>query len=385
MAIGVFPVGEPANPRLPPVAWDSSLRLMRIFSWLLLLVPASLALRYFIHPGPLWIFVAGVLAIVPLAEWIRRATENLAHRAGPALGGLLNVTFGNTAELILALFVLSAGHADVVKGQITGSIIGNSLLGLGLAIVVGSWGREKQTFKRERAGLLSSLLILATIALLVPALFDYTERGMMTSVRPDELDEKLSLGVAVVLICVYIANLIYTLRTHRDAFSFEESSAEERDGAWPNWKSIAVLVVATAFTAWEAEMVSGALEATASTLGLTTFFLGVVVLAIIGNAAEYVAAIYFARKDQMGMVMSITVGSSIQVALLMAPLLVLVSWFMGKPMNLVFDNPLELIAIAGVSFAVNAIAEDGETTWFEGVLLLAVYGVLAMAFFFVGR
>jgi Ca2+:H+ antiporter len=144
-------------------------------------------------------------------------------------------------------------------------------------------------------------------------------------------------------------------------------------------------VIATAFTAWEAELVSGALEATAGALGMTTFFLGVVVLAIIGNAAEYVSAIYFARKDEMGMVMSITVGSSIQVALLMAPLLVIVSWLMGSPMNLVFDNPLELIAIAGVSFAVNAIAVDGETTWFEGVLLLGVYVVLAMAFFFVGR
>lgn len=358
---------------------------MRIFSWLLLLVPASLALKYLVHPGPLWVFAAGILAIIPLAEWIRRATENLAHRAGPAIGGLLNVTFGNAAELILALFVLAGGHQEVVKGQITGSIIGNSLLGLGLAIVVGSWGRERQTFKRERAGLLSSLLILAMIALLVPALFDYTERGINSGVDPSALDEQLSLGVSAVLILIYIANLIYTLRTHRDAFAFEESTSDERDAAWPVWKSIAVLVGATAFTALEAEMVSGALEATAITLGLTTFFLGVVVLAVIGNAAEYVSAIYFARKDQMGMVMSITVGSSIQVALLMAPLLVIVSWMMGNPMNLVFSNPLELIAIAGVSFAVNAIAVDGETTWFEGVLLLGVYVVLAMAFFFVGR
>ena len=181
---------------------------MRIFSWLLLLVPASLALRYFVHPGPLWIFAAGVLAIVPLAEWIRRGTENIAHRAGPAVGGLLNVTFGNAAELILALFVLAAGHPDVVKGQITGSIIGNSLLGLGLAIIVGSWGRERQTFKRERAGLLSSLLILAMIALLVPALFDYTERGLHAGADTSALDEKLSLGVSCVLILVYIANLI---------------------------------------------------------------------------------------------------------------------------------------------------------------------------------
>lgn len=358
---------------------------MMIFTWLLLLIPVSLALKYLLHVGALWIFVTAILAIVPLAEWIRRATEQLAHRAGPAIGGLLNVTFGNTAELILALFVLAAGQADVVKGQITGSIIGNSLLGLGLAILVGGWGREQQCFKRDRAGLLSSLLILAMIALLVPALFDYTERGLLAAPDASRLDEQLSLGVSCVLILVYAANLLYTLFTHREVFSFERSDEAERSQAWPIWQSLTVLLVATAFTAWEAELVSGALEATAAQLGFSTFFLGVVVLAIIGNAAEYVAAIYFARKDKMGMVMSITVGSSIQVALLVAPLLVLVSWFMGKPMNLVFQNPLELIAIAGVTFAVNAIAEDGETTWFEGVLLLAVYIVLGMAFFFVGQ
>ncbi len=355
-----------------------------IFTWLLLLIPLSLGLHYFAHLGPLWTFATAILAIVPLAEWIRRGTEQLAHRAGPAIGGLLNVTFGNTAELILALFVLMSGKADVVKAQITGSIIGNSLLGLGLAIVVGSWGRERQTFKRERAGLLSSLLILAMIALLLPALFDYTERGLRAPADATRLDERLSLGVSVVLILVYVANLVYTLFTHRDVFAFARGENETpREQAWPIWQSIGVLVIGTAFTAWEAELVSGALENSAEALGLSTFFLGVIVLAIVGNAAEYVAAIYFARKDQMGLVMSITVGSTIQVALLLAPLLVIVSHFLGTPMNLVFSNPLELIAIAGVTFAVNAIAEDGETTWFEGVLLLAVYVVLGMAFYLV--
>ena len=296
---------------------------------------------------------------------------------------MLNVTFGNTAELVLALFVLSTGETAVVKGQITGSIIGNSLLGLGLAIIAGSWGRERQTFKRERGGLLSSLLILVTIALLVPALFDYTERGLYSKADVGLLNERLSLGVAGVLIAVYIANLLYTLVTHRDVFAFQEPEESAHATAWPVWQSLAVLVAGTALTAWEAELVSGALGETAVRLGMSTFFLGVFVLAVVGNAAEYVAAIYFARRDQMGLVVSITVGSTIQVALLVAPLLVIVSHFMGHPMNLVFDNPLELIAIAAVSFAVNAIAEDGETTWFEGVLLLAVYVVLGMAFFFV--
>ena len=355
-----------------------------IWTWALALIPFSLALKYLFHAPALWVFIAATLAIVPLAEWIRRATEQMAHIAGAAIGGLLNVTFGNTAELILALFVLAQGEQNVVKGQITGSIMGNSLLGLGLAIIVGCWGRERQTFKRERAGQLASLLILSMIALLLPALFDLTERGISGVQKTTFLDERLSLGVSVVLIFTYIANLIYTLVTHRDVFASDEDDEDEKEeSSWGLWKSLGVLAGGTALVALEAEMVSGALEATAGQLGLSTFFLGVVVLAIVGNAAEYVAAIYFARTNKMGLVMSITVGSSIQVALFMAPLLVIVSHFTGHPMNLVFSNPLELIAIAGVAFAVNAIAQDGEATWFEGVLLLAVYLLFAMAFFYV--
>ena len=355
-----------------------------LFAWLLLLVPLSLALEYAVGAPPIWVFTTAILAIVPLAEWIRRATEQLAHRAGSAVGGLLNVTFGNTAELVLALFVLSAGNAAVAKAQITGSIIGNSLLGLGLAIVVGTWGREKLTFSRERSGLLSSLLVLAVVALLTPALFDYTERGLRGAAEATALDERLSLGVSVVLILVYVANLVYTFVTHRDAFARDDPDEAEHEGTpWPLWLSLAVLAGGTAATALEAELVSGALEATAAQLSLTPFFLGVVVLAVVGNAAEYVAAVYFARQGKMGLVMSITVGSTIQVALLLAPLLVLVSYAMGAPMTLVFANPLELIAIASVAFVVNAIAQDGEVTWFEGVLLLAVYVLFGLAFFFV--
>jgi Ca2+:H+ antiporter len=351
-------------------------------TWLLLLIPLSLALRYAAHASPLVVFAASALAIVPLAEWIRRATDQIARVAGSAIGGLLNVTFGNVAELILALFVLSAGRPDVVKGQITGSFIGNGLLGLGLAIIVGSWGRTRQTFSRQRSGLLSSLLILSVIALLIPAIFDYTVRDVSPRAQASTLDEHLSLGVSVLLIAAYAANLIYTLVTHSDIFGDDDHPNE--DGApWPLWRSLAVLVGATALVAVESELVSGALEASARSLGMSEFFLGVTVLAIIGNAAEYFAAVFFARQDRMGLVMSITVGSSIQVALLTAPVLVIVSYFIGHPMNLVFNNPLELIAIAGTSVAVRTVAQDGETTWFEGVLLLTVYGLLALAFFFV--
>jgi len=361
-----------------------------VFRWLLLFVPLSLALTHLAHASPLVQFAAAMAGIVPLAEWIRRATDELAHSLGSAIGGLLNVTFGNVAELLIAIFVLLEGHADVVKGQITGSIIGNGLLGLGLAVIAGSWKREKQTFNRASAGRLSSLLILSVVALLLPALFHLTERAAVGPGPTNHLDERLSLGVSVVLILVYAANLVYTLVTHRDAFATPEeddaSAAERKSSAhatWPVWRSLAVLVGGTAFVAWEAEIVSGALTATASTLGVTTFFLGVIVLAVIGNASEYLAAVYYARANQMSMAMSITVGSSIQVALLVAPLLVILSYVLGKPMTLVFTSPLELIAIASVAFSVNSVAQDGETTWFEGVLLLAVYALFVLAFYFV--
>lgn len=347
-------------------------------------------LAYAVHAPALWIFLAAGAAIIPLAEWIRRATDQMAKLAGPAIGSLLNVTFGNAAELILALFVLEEGKQAVVKGQITGSIIGNSLLGLGVSILVGSRGRHRQTFNRERAGQLGSLLILAVIALLLPAVFDLTERSVLRAAHPTRQVEFLSLGVAVVLIAVYLANLVYTLITHRDVFAMEkEKKGEEKEGEkdekngnpWPLWMALGVLVGATALTAWEAELVSSALERAAGSLGLTPFFLGVTVLALIGNAAEYASAVYYASQNRLGLTLRLTVGSSLQVALLVAPLLVLISYALGHPMNLVF-SPLELIAIFGVAFGVNAIAQDGETTWFEGVLLIALYALLALAFFF---
>ncbi|PYP67894.1 MAG: calcium/proton exchanger [Gemmatimonadetes bacterium] len=354
---------------------------------LLVLVPISLVLAAISAVPRAVVFVVAILAIVPLAEWVRRATEHVAARAGSAIGGLLNVSFGNAPELIIALFVLSGGHVAVVKAQITGSLIGNSLLGLGLAIVAGSFGREVQHFNRERAGLLSSLLILVTIAVMLPALFDYTERGVLRDPNTAALDDKLSLGVAIVLILVYIANLIYTLVTHRDVFTRSPIPDEPSDPGitvpWPLSRSLLVLAGATALTALEAELVSDTVEATATRFGLTPFFLGVIVLAIVGNAAEYVSAVYFARRGRMGLVVGITVGSTIQVGLLVAPILVILSHFLGHPMNLVFGNPIELIAIAGAAFIVNSIAQDGETTWFEGVLLLAVYLLFAMAFFLV--
>lgn len=346
---------------------------------LLLFIPVSLALAYWAHASPVWIFASGALAIFALADWIRRATDSLANRAGSSIGGLVNISFGSTAELVLALFVLATGNTAVVKAEITGSVIASSLLALGLAVLVGGWRRAKQSFKPERAELLNSLLTLSIIALLLPAFFDYTERRLPAHGTLVGSDEKLSLSVSVVLILVYLANLVFTLRTHRDVFASRKSNEPP---AWSLWKSLRVLLVATVFIAVESNLIARNLQATATQLGVTTLFLGVIVLALIGNASDIFTAVYFARRDRMGLVMGICLGSTVQVALLLAPALVLISYLMGHPMNLVFSSPLELIAIVGAVLAVNAIARDGETTWFGGLLLVAVYCLFGLAFFF---
>lgn len=350
-----------------------------IIGGLLLFIPISLVLAYWVHASPILIFATAAIAIYPLADGIRRATDSLANWAGPAIGGLVTISFGSTAELILALFVLATGDTATVKAQITGSLIGTSLLALGVAILAGGWKREKQSFKQERAGQLGSLLILSVIALLLPAFFDFTERHGFGLSNAAALDEKLSLCVSVVLILVYLANLVYTLVTHRDVFASRKSNDPP---AWSLWKSVGVLVGATVLIALESDLVANSLQATAAQLGVTSLFLGVIVLALIGNASDVISAVYFARQDRMGLVMGICVGSTVQVALLLAPALVLISYLMGHPMNLVLTNPLELIAIVGAVLAVNAIASDGETTWFEGVLLVSVYCLFGLAFFF---
>ena len=312
-----------------------------MFTWLLLLVPLSVALAAVTTPTSLWTFAVATAAVVPLAESIRRATEHLARRAGPAIGGLLNVSFGNTAELVLALFVLASGKPDVVKAQLTGLIIGNSLLGLGLAIVVGSFGRDKQTFKRARAGQLSSLLVLSMIALLLPAVFDYV---VSTDASRRGLDERLSLGVSVVLISVYGGKLGVHAR-HASRRVRVRASRGRRAGRGLGPGSVAALAGARrAGRRHRGDGCRGALHLGRPHVrcirgGRVGVLLGVILLALVGNAAEYVSAVYFARQDRMGLAISIAVGSTIQIALLVAPLLVLVSAFGGKPMNLVFSSP----------------------------------------------
>jgi Ca2+:H+ antiporter len=346
----------------------------------LALIPFSLALEH-VGASPAWVFLASASAVAVLAEWIRRATEQLAKYAGPAVGGLLIVSFGSIAELLLALFVLAKGDSAVVQAQITGSIIGTSLFGLGLAILVGGFGREKQTFSSDKASLLSTLLILAVIALLLPAVFDYTGRleGKANQIRIT--DEQLSLSASVVLLLLYCGNLCYTLVTHRGTF---EEDGSHGIPAWGLKTSIAVMLGSTALVALEAELVSGVLTATAVTIGVSTTFLGVIVLALVGTSADLFAACWFAHQNKIGLAINICVGSAIQIALVVAPLLVLISAIMTHPMNLVFHNPLYLFAIASTALVVSAIARDGETNWFEGLVLLGVYVLFGLGFFFTG-
>jgi Ca2+:H+ antiporter len=366
------------NPDIAACAWYRTFRLAMISALCLLFVPASLILEYVIHAGPVWVFLTSAIAVAALADWIRRATEQLSERAGSAIGGLLNVSFGSIAELALSLFVLAQGDVSVVKAQITGSIIGTSLLGLGLAVLVGGATRERQTFNRANAGLLSTLLFLVVIALLLPAIFDFTARPSI----PDTAgtDERLSLWASAVLLLLYGANLVFTLITHRDIFAGDEPRAEAE---WSLLRSLAVLVAATVVVALEAELISDAISATAEQIHVSKTFLGVIILALVGTSADLFAAVAFARQDKMSIVFSICIGSAIQMALVVAPLLVLLSWLIGHPMNLVFDNPLDLFAIAGTAFVVRAIAADGETTWFEGLLLVGVYALFGLGFYLV--
>ena len=352
-----------------------------ISTWLLLVVPAAVA-AYLLHLPALPVFALGVVAVGVLADWVRRATEQVANRAGPAVGGLLNISFGSVAELVLALFVLIDGKPGVVQAQVTGSIMGTALLGLGLAALVGGLRRPFQSFQRETAGQLSTMLILVVIALLLPAVFDLAGSRVQSRASLAVTDEQLSLWVSVVLLVLYGGNLVYTLVTHRDVFARDEEGEHGGGASWGLGRSFAVMIGGTVAIALCSEIVADALADAAQILHMSEIFLGVVVLALVGTSADLFAAVVFARADRMGLVMAICIGSAIQVALVVAPLLVLASWALGHPMTLVFANPLDLFAIAGTAFIVNSVAADGRTTWFEGLLLVGVYVALALAFFF---
>jgi Ca2+:H+ antiporter len=331
------------------------------------------------------VFVAAALGIVPTAALMGRATEELAARSGPGVGGLLNVTFGNAPELIIALFALGQGLHEVVKASIVGSIIGNILLVLGAAMLAGGLRHKKQTFSRAGASVQTSMLLLAAAALAMPAIFELVEGKGLPRPGAQIVDygstvEHLSLLVAAVLIVTYVLGLVFSLRTHRDIFN--PDYGDEDSWGWSVRTSVITLAVAGVLVGVMSEVLVGSISEASKAVGLSEFFIGVIVVAIVGNAAEHWVAVLVAMKDKMDLSVNIAIGSSAQVALFVAPVLVLCSFFVGPhPLALVF-NGFELGAILIAILIANYVTQDGESTWFEGVQLLAVYLVFGIAFFY---
>lgn len=351
--------------------------------WLLLFVPCAAFMHYARPDQHMAIFVLAALAIVPLAGRLGHATEHLAEHTGEGAGGLLNATFGNAAELIIALTALQKGLYDVVKASLTGSIIGNILLVAGLSILAGGIKHPIQHFRAVAARTQSTLLTLGGIALIVPALFHHlADAGPIGH----QLEVDLSLEISLVLLAVYAAHLVFSLVTHKQLFTGLPSSAatsriEEPTAHWSITRSVTTLAVATAFIAWMSEILVGSVEQAAHSFGMTSLFVGIIIVAIIGNAAEHSTAIVMALKNRMDLSLSIAIGSSIQIALFVAPLLVILSCFIGpRPMDLVF-SPAEVVAVVLAVVIVGEIAADGESNWMEGAMLLAVYIILGMCFY----
>jgi Ca2+:H+ antiporter len=343
---------------------------------LLIFLPIALVLEYVTHAGGIAIFITSALAIIPLAGLMGRATEQLAERLGEGIGGLLNATFGNAAELIIAIVALNAGFHDLVKASITGSIIGNILLVFGAASLYGGLKYPFQRFNPTAASLGSTLLVLSAIALVVPAIFH-----LVGGAEALPAEGTLSFEISIVLIVTYILSLVFTLKTHRHLY-VGEHAPEALDGRKGVGQSVLLLLLATAGVAVMSELLVGAVEESASTLGMNEVFVGVILVAIIGNAAEHSSAILLAGKNRMDASINIAVGSSIQIALFVAPVLVFLSYVMGPaPLDLIFTR-MEVVAVA-ISVGIMAlVCLDGESNWMEGVLLLAVYIILGMAFWF---
>lgn len=364
---------------------------------LLLFIPISVAADL-MGWGEIIVFVTAGLAIIPLAGWMGTATEEIAVVVGPSLGGLLNATFGNATELIIAIIALRAGLVDVVKASITGSIIGNLLLVMGLAMLLGGLRFKEQSFQPTAARLNASAMNLAVISILLPTAVQYTSTGIGEGTL-----QTLSVAVAIVLIAVYGLTLLFSMKTHsylyevgcaeleqdHGAATPDEAEAGSSQGAdqgeghtMPNpWLWGGILLGATLLVAIESELLVGSLEAATESLGLTPLFTGVILLPIIGNAAEHATAVTVAMKDKMDLSLAVAVGSSLQIALFVAPLLVIIGWAIGQPMDLDF-NPFELVAVVVAVLITNSISSDGKSNWLEGTMLLAAYAILALAFFF---
>jgi Ca2+:H+ antiporter len=353
---------------------------------LLPFIPIALALE-FARGGPALIFATSTIGVIPTAALMGRATEELADRAGPGIGGLLNVTFGNLPELLIAFFALREGLHEVVKASIIGSVLGNVLLVLGGAMLVGGLRRERQSFNRRAARSQATMLILASAALVMPAVWELVEGGGLPPPGAELVNfetpvEELSLIVAIVLLLAYAAGLWFSLISHRDLFNPPSEMEDVGTEPWSIRRSVIVLAIAGIAVGAMSEILVGSIAETAESVGLTEFFIGAVIVAIVGNAAEHWVAVYVAAKDKMDLSINIAVGSAAQVALFVGPLLVVISFFVGpQPLPLVF-NGFELGAILLAVIIASHITGQGESTWFEGLMLLAVYVVLAAGFLF---
>jgi Ca2+:H+ antiporter len=349
-------------------------------NWLLIFIPITIVLEHAAPDHALWIFSAAGLAILPLAGWMGKATEQLAERTGEGIGGLLNATFGNAAELIIALVALRGGLHDVVKASLAGSIVGNILLVLGAAMLAGGLGRVEQHYNPAGARSQATMLTLAAIALIVPAAY-----RAIAGESSGPAVSSISVWMSLILLAVYAANLIFSLVTHRALFAGEEQGDlhEPHSAGWSVGRALLVLGGATALIAWMSEILVGALVPATAALGLNDAFVGVFVVAILGNAAEHSTAVFAAMKNRMDLSLSIAIGSSVQVALFVAPLLVLLSYVIGpKPMDMAFSGGLVLMIMLAV-WITGQVAADGRSNWLRGVQLLAVYLILALVYLFV--
>ncbi len=351
-----------------------------MINWLILFAPAAIGLEHLAPEHHLLVFIASGLAILPLAAWMGRATEHLAERMGEGVGGLLNATFGNAAELIIALSALRAGLHDVVKASIIGSIVGNILLVLGAAMLAGGLRHREQRFNAAGARAQATMMTLAAITLILPAAFRAAlGANAVAGLVP------LSISISVVLLLVYGLYLAYTLVTHSVLFlgAAAPEDAAAHSAPWSVRRAALVLAAATVVIAWMSEILVGAIQPAARTLGLSSSFVGVFVVAILGNAAEHATAISVAMKNRMDLSLSIAIGSSVQVAIFVAPVLMLSSLVLGPtPMDLAFPTGLVLVVVLSVLIT-GQVANDGRSDWLKGVQLLAVYVVLGMTFFFV--
>ncbi|HEV7585796.1 MAG TPA: calcium/proton exchanger [Solirubrobacteraceae bacterium] len=357
---------------------------MRRVYYLGVFVPVALALEVANVSAPVVFFIAA-LGVVAAAALMSDATEQLADRSGPGIAGLLNVTFGNTPELIIAVFALADGLQEVVKASLVGSVIGNSLLVLGAAMLAGGWRRTRQTFSRTAAQTQAGMLLVTVSALALPAVFRLAHGGALPAVGALRTSfghdlEQLSVGVALVLIATYLAGLFFSLRTHRDVFKPEEEDLGA--SAWSVRRSLLTLLGAAGLVALASNSLVGSIEQASHDVGLSQFFIGVFVVAIVGNAAEHWVAVVAATKDKMDLSVNIAIGSSAQIGLFVAPVLVLLSFVVGPaPMALVF-NGYEIAALLLTALITVTLTADGESTWFEGVQLIAVYVLLGLVFYF---